>query len=98
MINEYLSHIPLSYAEHAHLGWRLSQQQVLRSRYTWLPISLSELARTSAYFPVVIIQQGQRWSMVVLLDDSLELQANCIVPKRRKVSFNLCAYRRIRFR
>lgn len=76
MINEYLSHIPLSYAEHAHLGWRFSQQQVLRSRYTWLPISLSELARTSAYLPVVIMQQGQHWSMVVLLDDSLELQAN----------------------
>ncbi|WP_404375176.1 SapC family protein [Vreelandella aquamarina] len=76
MLNEYLSHIPLSYAEHAHLGWRFSLEQVLKRRYKWLPISLSELARTSAYFPVVIVQQRQRWSMAVLLDESLELQAN----------------------
>ncbi|WP_404342556.1 SapC family protein [Vreelandella venusta] len=76
MINEYLSHIPLSYAEHAHLGWRFSHDTLLNSKYKWLPVSFSELARTSAYFPVVVIKQRQRWSMAVLLNNSLSLEQN----------------------
>lgn len=70
MINWYSRQILLSYSEHAHLGWRAGQASVLEHEYTWLPISLSELAKASAYLPIVIMRYQQRWLMVVLLGGS----------------------------
>lgn len=66
MINWYSRQVLLSYTEHAELGWRCNKSEVLERKYTWIPISLSEMAEASAHFPIVIMRYQKRWLMVVV--------------------------------
>tara|TARA_R110002051_G_scaffold106659_1_gene179693 strand:+ start:382 stop:1083 length:702 start_codon:yes stop_codon:yes gene_type:complete len=76
MPNWYSHQVLLNYAEHAGLGWQGDQTEVLKHDYTWLPVSLREMAQASAHFPIVIKRFEQRWLIVVLTSDISLLNSN----------------------
>ncbi|MDG4870666.1 hypothetical protein P8631_21940, partial [Guyparkeria sp. 1SP6A2] len=51
----------------------MTRQHVLETSFAYLPVSMSEMARMLAYFPIAITRLQQRWSMVILLDDKRSL-------------------------
>lgn len=83
MLHWYSRLVPLSYADHAQYGWRVPYEYPDLEQCTWLPVTLSEMAKASTYFPIVILHYEKKWflaALVSVLYDSKEYSSIAQLP------------------